>query len=114
MMSDKLEEIKEQWKQHGEEVGVAESVNGVFYTMQSRDVKDVDWLISEIEAQSETLKWAKGEVEEKEREKDAVKADWYDMKKERGRLREVLKWIVEHSIDYQAISKARQGLKGGE
>jgi hypothetical protein len=32
---------------------------------------------------------------------------------ENGRLREVLKWIVEHSIDYQAIIKARQALKGG-
>jgi DnaJ-class molecular chaperone len=32
---------------------------------------------------------------------------------ENGRLREVLKWIVEHSVDYQAIIKARQALKGG-
>jgi predicted nuclease with TOPRIM domain len=54
------------------------------------------------------------QLEVKEREKDGIKADWYDMKKERDRLREVLKWIVEHSVDYQAIIKARQALKGGE
>jgi prophage DNA circulation protein len=120
-MTDKLNDIKEQWKQHGEEVGVAESVNGVFYTMQSRDVKDVDWLISEIEAQSDALKWAKGEIDEMEAEIEQLKADinimeneyMHGLKYENKRLREVLKWIVGHSIDYQAISKARRALKGG-
>jgi peptidoglycan hydrolase CwlO-like protein len=116
MMRDRLQEIKKDvsmWKHWAKNTHGAE--------LDLEELGHFDWLISEIEAQSDALKWAKGEIDEMEAEIEQLKADinimeneyMHGLKYENKRLREVLKWIVGHSIDYQAIDKARQALKGG-
>jgi hypothetical protein len=118
-MTDKLNDIKEQWKQHGEEVGIAKSVNGAFYVMESQDVKDVEWLISELEAK------------EREIEKLKINRFFEDYKTERynriritqenKRLREALEEIEKGEntkLDFtgesnsEALEVAKQALTG--
>jgi hypothetical protein len=95
---------------------------GIFGAWLSNE--DVEWLISMLEAHAEANKRVDKQLEAKEREMKIMIAEYEEIAeglvrqikirdKENERLREVMKWIVEHSIDYQAIDKARQALKGG-
>jgi chromosome segregation ATPase len=58
-MSDRFREIKNDFIPYDENFGLT--------------FQDIDWLISELEAQSETLKWAKGEIEAKDEENEHLK-----------------------------------------